>query len=155
MRCFTLLTMVKHMSEYDEAIKRFLAKGAIMLEVEAKRAAPVRDGDLRDNITVFPQVRDNEISVGNSALIDYAVHVYYGTKPHVIRPKKAKALKTPYGYRKKVNHPGTKANPYLDNALDALVRSGRIHRLLGEFGDEMSEEIFEGISASLNNIKVK
>jgi len=142
------------MSEYDKAIARFLQKGALMLQSQAVQGAPVVTGRLRGDITVFLQTRPNEISVGNSALIDYAVYVYYGTKPHVILPKKKKALKTPYGVFKKVNHPGTKANPYLDDALDALVRSGRLNRLLSEFGDDMSEEIFDKISVGLNNIKV-
>lgn len=129
-----------------------------MLQSQAVQGAPVVTGRLRGDITVFPQTKPNEISVGNSALIDYAVYVYYGTgiygpKKKRITPKKAKALKTPYGYRTSVA--GQKANPYLDDALDALVRSGRLNRLLGEFGDDMSEEIFEGITASLNNITVK
>ena len=45
-----------------------------------------------------------------------AIHQFGGkTGPHVIRPKKKKALKTPYGLFRKVNHPGSKipARPYL------------------------------------------
>lgn len=45
-----------------------------------------------------------------------AIHQFGGkTKPHVIRPVKAKALKTPYGFFKKVNHPGSEipARPFL------------------------------------------
>lgn len=49
-----------------------------------------------------------------------------GTKPHVILPRKAKVLRFPkskgssvYIFAKKVNHPGTKPNPYLVNALPA------------------------------------
>lgn len=140
---------------YDQAIQDFLRQGALMLQSQAVQAAPVVTGRLRGDITVFPQTRPNQISVGNSALIDYAVHVYYGTRPHVIKAKNKKALRTPYGVFKQVNHPGTRANPYLDDALDALVRSGRLNRLLGDFGDGMSEEIFESITASLNNITVE
>ena len=93
--------------------------------------------------------------MGNTSLIDYAVYVYYGTKPHEIRPKKKKALKTPYGVFTKVQHPGTKAQPYLEDALTNIVSSGRLERLLGKFGDTMSEEVFDGIVDGLRNIKVK
>lgn len=44
-----------------------------------------------------------------------AIHQLGGTtKPHVIRPKNGKALKTPFGIFAKVNHPGSKvpARPY-------------------------------------------
>ncbi len=140
---------------YDEAIAEFLRKGAEMFRTEATNNAPVVTGRLRGDITVFPQIKPTEISVGNTSLIDYAVYVYYGTKPHTIRPKRKKALKTPYGIFTKVQHPGTKAQPYLDDALDDLVRSGRLNRLLDGFGDDMSEAMFETITDGLRNIKVK
>ncbi|MBT2490649.1 hypothetical protein J7E96_19440 [Streptomyces sp. ISL-96] len=48
-----------------------------------------------------------------------------GTRPHVIRPRRAKALRFDMGGRmvfaKKVNHPGTRAN----NFLEAALREGR------------------------------
>ena len=140
---------------YEEAIAQFLRQGAEMLRTEATNNAPVITGRLRGDITVFPQTSPAEISVGNTSLIDYAVYVYYGTKPHTIRPKKKKGLKTPYGIFKKVQHPGTKANPYLDDALESLVRSGKLERLLDGFGDRMSEEVFETIAKGLRNMKVK
>ncbi|MDD3452574.1 hypothetical protein [Sulfurimonas sp.] len=140
---------------YEEAIAQFLRQGAEMLRTEATNEAPVISGRLRGDITVFPQTKLTEISVGNTSLIDYAIYVYYGTKPHTIRPKKKKALKTPYGIFKKVQHPGTKANPYLDDALESLVRSGRLERLLGGFGDRMGEEMFKSVTDGLRNIKVE
>ncbi|MEU5834468.1 hypothetical protein ABZ820_12460 [Streptomyces diacarni] len=55
-----------------------------------------------------------------------AVHyVLNGTRPHVIRPRRAKALRFDAGGRtvfaKVVHHPGTRAN----NFLGAAVREGR------------------------------
>ena len=76
---------------FDEAIAKFLRQGAEMLRTEETNNAPVVTGRLRGDITVFPQVKSTEISVGNTSLIDYAVYVYYGTKPHTIRPKKKKS----------------------------------------------------------------
>ena len=50
-----------------------------------------------------------------------------GTKPHIIRPKNAKALAFKIGGRvvfaKVVHHPGTKAQPFLDRALREVARA--------------------------------
>ena len=47
---------------------------------------------------------------------NYAEFVYYGTKPHDIRPVNAKALFWPGAAHpvKVVHHPGSKANPFID-----------------------------------------
>ena len=141
---------------YDENIARFLNVAAEMLRTEAvTQTAPVVTGKLRADISVIPEPSPHAVSVGNSPLIAYARYVYYGTKPHTISPKRKKALKTPYGVFKKVNHPGTRSNKYLDLALERLVSSGRLERLLEGFGEEMSEEIFENVIRSLKHIRVK
>ncbi len=140
---------------YEVAIAQFLRQGAEILRTEAAINAPVVTTKLRGDITVFPQTKLTEISVGNTSTIDYAVYVYYGTKPHEIRPKKKKGLETPYGVFTKVQHPGTKAQPYLEDALDAIARSGRLERLLDGFGDRMSDEMFKSVTDGLRNIKVK
>ena len=142
------------MTQYDDHIERFLDKAALELMTEAEKEAPRDTQALAGDITVFPITTKGERSVGNTALIDYAKYVYYGTQPHVIRPKKKKALKTPYGVFKKINHPGTKANPYLDRALENIVRSGKFLNLLDGFADDMSEEMFANISDGLKNLKV-
>ena len=61
---------------------------------------------------------------------NYAGHVEFGTKPHIIRPriKKALAFKPGAGFRfwdesgrvvvKSVKHPGTKAQPFLTPAVE-------------------------------------
>lgn len=58
--------------------------------------------------------------------VDYAQFVNDGTRPHTIRPKKAKALRFVVGgqvvYAKLVHHPGTKARPFLDRALREVLR---------------------------------
>ena len=51
----------------------------------------------------------------------YAPMVNDGTRPHIIRPKRAQALRFRVGgrvvYARVVRHPGTKARPFLDRAL--------------------------------------
>lgn len=57
---------------------------------------------------------------------DHAVHLHEGTPPHEIRPRVAKKLvffwrKTGrVVFKDRVRHPGTKANPFLVNALRAV-----------------------------------
>ncbi len=55
-----------------------------------------------------------------------AAFVNLGTKPHVIVPKKGKALRWPAGgkfaFAKRVNHPGYKGDAYLFRAADDAVR---------------------------------
>lgn len=63
------------------------------------------------------------------ALPSYAIFVHQGTRPHVITPKTAGSKlkwwdhKPPFGYRyaKMVMHPGTLPQPFLREALDAVV----------------------------------
>lgn len=57
----------------------------------------------------------------------HAVFVNLGTKPHVIRPKKRKALRWPSGNRfmfaKKVNHPGYRGDGYLFAAATSALKA--------------------------------
>lgn len=59
------------------------------------------------------------VKVGSD--LEYAGFVNDGTRPHVIRPRRAKALRFTVGGRvvfaKVVNHPGQRAQPFLDRAL--------------------------------------
>lgn len=51
----------------------------------------------------------------------YALAVHEGTKPHIIRARKGKALKFDVGgrtvYATSVRHPGTRPQPFLSDAL--------------------------------------
>ena len=53
--------------------------------------------------------------------LEYAGFVNDGTAPHIIRPRRAQALRFVVGGRvvfaKVVHHPGTRGNPFLDRAL--------------------------------------
>lgn len=57
--------------------------------------------------------------------VDYAQMVHDGTRPHIIRPRRAKALRFVVGgqvvYARVVHHPGTRARPFLDQALREIV----------------------------------
>jgi hypothetical protein len=88
----------------------------------AKVLAPVDTGRLRASIRI--ESRRNLAfrsiyTVGSD--LSYAVMVHDGTRPHIIRPKNAQALRFRIGgrivYAKVVHHPGTRARPFLDDAL--------------------------------------
>lgn len=72
------------------------------------RADPPRVFSLRGSVTVGSDV-------------EYSGFVNDGTRPHVIRPRNAQALRFRVGGRvvfaRVVHHPGTRARPFLDRAL--------------------------------------
>lgn len=59
--------------------------------------------------------------------LEYARFVNDGTAPHQIRPTRARALRFRVGGRivfaRVVNHPGTRARPFLDRALREVAAS--------------------------------
>ena len=103
---------------------------------EQKQMAPVKTGNLRRSILVGV-VTDKYAET--KATANYAAAVELGTRPHVIRPRNKKALRFAPGgsgvrlsgsprtgssvvFAKKVNHPGTKAQPYMVPGATKAVR---------------------------------
>ena len=103
--------------------------------VEASMGTPVDTGKLRKSMKKERIGWDVQVS-GNTK---YAIFVHAGTKPHVIRPKNAKALRweerqkpsliQPFKrqpvnivFAQEVHHPGTKAQPWLEQALVRAMR---------------------------------
>lgn len=95
-----------------------LLQTGLVIERDAKREAPVDTGRLRSSITT-EQEGWNRVVVGTN--VEYAEAVEFGTPPHVIEPKEKKALAFTVGGKrvvvKRVNHPGTKARPFLRRAF--------------------------------------
>jgi hypothetical protein len=96
--------------------------GARMVQNRAKILAPVDTGRLRASIS-----KDvNSLSFKVFSNVEYAGYVNDGTRPHVIRPRHKQALRVRIGGRtvfaKEVHHPGTRAKPYLDRALQEVAR---------------------------------
>lgn len=95
----------------------------------AKQSSPVDKGGLRGSHEATPVlVTQNEVTAGVEAHAEYAMFVHEGTRPHTIMPRNVKVLAwKPRGgdvvYAKHVNHPGTKAQPWL--RLSAQVASSR------------------------------
>lgn len=104
------------MKNLDKALRNFIYRvGAETVNVAKEHTAPIKTGRLKRDIMVV-RVDARSVTIGNTAGVRYAKFVHggtglYGAKKRKITPKKARALKTPYGYRKSIK--GQKPNPYL------------------------------------------
>jgi HK97 gp10 family phage protein len=101
-----------------EKLSKFLEESAKFVFAEARERAPVRTGKLRESISLI-KVNDLHYVVGSP--LEYAVYVERGTRPHIIRPKRARALRFVVGgetvFARLVRHPGTKPHPFFTHAL--------------------------------------
>ncbi|MGW9299421.1 HK97-gp10 family putative phage morphogenesis protein [Streptomyces cyaneofuscatus] len=124
----------------SDDVKRAVERTRIDVQNEARRRAPVDTGRLRSSIVSRAETGGRNIGYAVGTNVNYAAAVEYGTAPHVIVPKNGKALYWP-GARHpvaKVNHPGTRAQPFLRPAIEmteiffranlSQVRAGRGRR---------------------------
>ncbi|MFP5111828.1 HK97-gp10 family putative phage morphogenesis protein [Bacillaceae bacterium C204] len=120
------------MSRFQDAIedmkrkrKETLDEIAIFVEAEAKQRAPVDTGDLRRRITHITQHSDDESRAKIGTNLEYAPSVEEGSNPHKIKRNDDKPLKIKIDGKwvtvDEVNHPGTKAQPFLRPAIDENV----------------------------------
>lgn len=137
---FDATELAKMARKYDggpaivkQEMRKGLSRCGQVVRNAAVRIVRVKTGRLKGTIAVDP-VQDfggvMSITVGTN--LSYAPIVEEGSDPHVILPKTAKALfwKGADHPVRKVNHPGTKAYPYLKPALQ---QSGpRISQLMQE-----------------------
>ncbi|MDR2152776.1 MAG: HK97 gp10 family phage protein [Helicobacteraceae bacterium] len=141
--------------EIKKAASKLIARLGNEIRGDAYARAPKKTGKLRDDI----KRRDKGkyvVEVGNSSAVPYAPHVHYGTgvygknkKP--ITPKNAKALKTPFGFRKSVK--GQKPRPYLDDALKNYRDGGGLDRALKEAGEELTKTIANNVRVAFDRFK--
>ena len=110
------------------ASRRELEVAARQVMNRAKVLAPVRTGRLRASIRVESRrtaTLRSKFTIGSD--VEYAAFVNDGTRPHIIRPRRAQALRFVIGGRvvfaKVVHHPGTRARPFLDKALREVAAS--------------------------------
>jgi hypothetical protein len=89
----------------------------------AKILAPVRTGRLRSSGRMDIKITNVGPSGSVTFPVSYAQFVHEGTRAHIIRAKKKKVLKFKgrsgaFVFRKVVHHPGTRARPFLQRALE-------------------------------------
>ncbi|UJQ86549.1 tail assembly chaperone [Mycobacterium phage PenguinLover67] len=85
---------------------------------QARAAVPVRTGNLGRTIGEMPQTYTPfHVSGGVEATADYAAPVHEGSRPHLIRARRAQYLHFWWHgrevFRKSVWHPGTRSRPFL------------------------------------------
>ena len=115
----------------EQARLRGVLKVCQKLEADMVMLCPVDKGDLRAAIGYTCKLgKKGSISLsGNADGVvgvdkEHAPHVEFGTRPHVITIKSARVLtdrKTFFGTR--VNHPGTKAQPFVRPAIDQNINN--------------------------------
>lgn len=109
----------------DDIIARDLAKRGERLRLMAMRQAGKKTGKLagsmRSNVSV--DFRGIKVEVGSN--VKHALMHHNGTRPHIIVPKRARALRFMQRgrirYAQRVLHPGTRANRYLTDNLPKVV----------------------------------
>lgn len=99
-----------------------VAKTVLKIENQAKREAPVNKqsggGNLRQSISSRMTGTASGVVEVNAS---YALFVHEGTRPHTIRVQNRRVLankRTGQIFGRTVNHPGTRANPFLQRAVD-------------------------------------
>lgn len=107
----------------EATTQQVLVESANFLLTEMEIRVPVATGELRESLGV--RVEPNRVLVGPSA--KHAPYVEFGTGPHVIKARNKKALAFKAGGQtvvvRQVNHPGTKAQPFVKPAYDAWKES--------------------------------
>ena len=100
-----------------------LRRRARRVEAAARRRAP---GSMKDGIVSGLRGSGKNLHAYVASTHPASEFVINGTRPHQIRPVRAKALRFRVGgrivYAKLVRHPGTKPNDFLNKALREAVR---------------------------------
>lgn len=108
-------------SELNKAVTRSVA----LLQNQTIKEAPVNKQGMGGNLRQSVKSRmTSRISGAVDVNAKYAIFVEEGTAPHDIRPKNKKGLaniRTGQFFGKLVHHPGTKANPFLQRAMDIVT----------------------------------
>lgn len=126
--------------EYERGLRRFFGRMSddvaravdrtrIDVQNEARRRAPVDTGRLRSSIVSRTEGGGRQVGYVVGSNVNYAAAVEYGTAPHVIKPRYKQALYWPGAAHPvaQVNHPGTKAQPFLRPAIELTPIFWRAH----------------------------
>lgn len=118
----------------DGAITRFWLRLLADVDARAKRKLSndylhVRTGNLRSSQQTPFITYDGDTIIGVAQNVaTYAAALHNGSRPHEIRPRRVKMLRFPGRdgaptFRSLVHHPGTKAKPWLRDALNETIEA--------------------------------
>lgn len=106
-------------------LRNAISRSIELVQRTAFRKAPVNKqsggGNLRQSIKTYIQPLKGEVR----AEAKYAAAVEFGSRPHTIVAKNSKVLankRTGQFFGKRVNHPGTRAQPFLFPAVESSKR---------------------------------
>lgn len=119
----------------QETFKQFIPKvqkqglarlgAAIHDDVKQRIGKHTKSGALEQSLR-WIKANDEHVIYNDLQRAPHARFVHWGTRPHVIRPKKRKALRWPVGgtfaFAKKVNHPGYEGDAYFVKAAAEAPR---------------------------------
>lgn len=122
----------KYSQQTIQNVDKEVARASYAIHAKAQQEAPVGKklqgasispgGNLKRQIYV--KIKQGKASGEVGVNVNYALPVHEGSKPHIIRIRNKKVLAAYLGtnkfkiFGKQVNHPGTKANPFLKRAVD-------------------------------------
>lgn len=122
----------------QKVVRRGSARMAQIVAKEMKQAVPRGKGNLRKSIT-YSNKRNRrggfsaKVGAFRTARADgfYAKFVEFGTKKHTIRGKTKKSVSVGGSQFSEVQHPGNRANPFIEPAFKrsyrrAMNESGRL-----------------------------
>lgn len=115
-------------AQVNEVLQRRMRSIIRQVAADARTNAPVDTGRMAQAIKEDPIESPTPFRVigGVTSHAPYSIYVHQGTAPHVIRPRNASALKFEAGGRtifaSSVRHPGTRARPFLTNAVARVLR---------------------------------
>jgi hypothetical protein len=95
--------------------------------VLTRARAPFFTGRLRQGIGSRTESSPEAVTITIFGTASYLPYVLDGTRPHVIAARNAKALRwmgkggIGVNFARSVNHPGTKANPFPEEALEVAT----------------------------------
>lgn len=104
----------------SDDVRRAVVQTGVDVQNRARELCPVDTGRLRASIVHRVEGGGRSVGMVIGTNVSYAADVEYGTAPHVIVPKNRKALYWPGAAHPvaKVNHPGTRAQPFMRPAVE-------------------------------------
>lgn len=125
-----------------KVLRAAMRKGGNQFLKAARALAPSRSGALKRSFKLRVRTRRGKVELemtAGDAVAWYAHIVEFGSEAHAISAPRGGALKLgPSTFRKAVDHPGTKENPFMRKAFD-----GEHERVLRIVAEEVRKRIAE------------